>query len=271
MSDTFKAQTGLFFAGQSLRPATLVQWAGQSLRLLLIALAGAMLVLLGALGSGVHANEHANEYRAGAYLFSDELGGFEILSVYGIGTRDDPIVITQRLEGTGPVTMVVRRLANTGERVPTLLGSWMSLYVQIVIENKSGRVWNGFEVELQEKLGQPSVYGDGLSFDQGAMADGTVASDSFVANSQLFEPYDRIRYDQGAVNPNDFVTFGFHITDPTPVPEFYIVEDPRILFALQTKALRCSPSGERLAQQSRKAVGTRAIPDQLDARMCQHG
>ncbi|TIN20417.1 MAG: hypothetical protein E5Y31_22965, partial [Mesorhizobium sp.] len=33
-------------------------------------------------------------WAAGAYSFSDELGGFHITGASGIGTKDDPLVIT---------------------------------------------------------------------------------------------------------------------------------------------------------------------------------
>ena len=49
-------------------------------------------------------------WRAGAYTFSDELGGFRILSVKGSGTKDDPAIITQEFQSASPVTLVIRIL-----------------------------------------------------------------------------------------------------------------------------------------------------------------
>ena len=47
-------------------------------------------------------------WEAGAYSFSDELGGFRIAGVCGTGTKDDPIVITEELNSAVPVTLVIR-------------------------------------------------------------------------------------------------------------------------------------------------------------------
>ena len=43
---------------------------------------------------------------AGEYSFSDELGGFRILSVTGAGTKSDPIEIDEELDVAAPVTLV---------------------------------------------------------------------------------------------------------------------------------------------------------------------
>ena len=40
------------------------------------------------------------------------------------------------------------------------------IYMRIDVLNNSGQAWVEFEFELQEILDQPSVFGDGLSFDQ---------------------------------------------------------------------------------------------------------
>ena len=40
------------------------------------------------------------------------------------------------------------------------------MYMRIEVLNNSGQAWVEFQFELQEILNQPSVFGDGLSFDQ---------------------------------------------------------------------------------------------------------
>ena len=53
----------------------------------------------------------ANEVKVwatGAYSFSDELGGFRITGASGIGTKDDPLVITEELNSATPVTLTIR-------------------------------------------------------------------------------------------------------------------------------------------------------------------
>ncbi len=92
-------------------------------------------------------------------------------------------------------------------------------------------MWAGFELELQEVLGKPSDYGDGLSFKQFAAEPPDVASDSFAKNERLFEPYDRIEFLDGHVDPDASAMFRVTITDPTPVAEYYLVQDPKLLAA----------------------------------------
>src|ERR1044071_6488653 len=101
----------------------------------------------------------AAELRAGGYSFSDELGGFRLLSATGRGTEDDPVILVEELYAVAPATIVIRNHD---------LVSGRPLQAQLVlikrVHNRSNRVWAGFEMELQELLGQPSVYSDGLSF-----------------------------------------------------------------------------------------------------------
>lgn len=187
-------------------------------------LAGAFFVQLTlALGAG------AAEFAAGAYIFSDELGGFRLLSASGTGTRSDPIVVVEEFDEAVPATLVIRR-ASGGGPAARLSGS-APLNLVKVIANRSGRVWAGFELELQEILKRPSVYTDGLSFNQFGAKPPDVSSNRFTANERLFEPYDRIHFTDGFVDPETDVRFQVTITDTTPVAEFYLVQDPKLLSA----------------------------------------
>ncbi len=168
----------------------------------------------------------------GGFTFSDELGGFRLLSVSGTGSADDPIVVEEELTGTGPAILVIRRdivryPANPWARN----GVWTAIHLTKVVRNLTGRVWIGFDLELQEKLHKPSVYGDGLSFDQGRAVPAEIRSNAFARNHRLFEPYDRIRFEDGSVDPDATLRLEIHITDPTPVSVFYLVQDPQILYA----------------------------------------
>jgi hypothetical protein len=168
----------------------------------------------------------------GGFTFSDELGGFRLVSASGIGSADDPIIIEEELTGTGPVVLVIRRNVDRNPADPWARnGVWTAIYLTKVISNRSRRIWAGFELELQEKLHQPSIYGDGLSFDQGRAVPVEISSDAFARNHRLFEPYDRIRFEDGSVDPDATLRLEVHITDPTPVREFYLVQDPQILYA----------------------------------------
>lgn len=169
----------------------------------------------------------ASEFSAGGFLFSDELGGFRLVSASGSGSAEDPIVLVEEFDDVQPATLVIRNLSLLHGRPAAL--TEFSLVKRIV--NRSGRVWAAFELELQELPKRPSVYSDGLSFKQFGIKSDDVQSDSFVENERLFEPYDRIEFRNGHVDPDKTASFRVTITDPTPIPEFYLVQDPKLLSA----------------------------------------
>ncbi len=182
----------------------------------------------------------AAEFSAGIYSFSDELGGFKLLSATGTGTADDPVVLVEEFDDVAASTLVIRnRALQSGDEMSAHVS--LSLVKEIV--NRSKRVWAGFELELQEQLRKPSVYGDGLSFKQFDALSGDVGSDAFLNNERLFEPYDIIEFSNGHVDPGAAARLWMTITDPTPVPEFYLVEDPKLLSA------GLSPGGTDVARQ----------------------
>jgi hypothetical protein len=168
----------------------------------------------------------ATELLAGGYSFSDELGGFRLISASGSGTPKDPVVLVEEIDEVAPVTLVIRLLPYPGA-ASRPVNAQLAIVKQVV--NRSERVWAGFELELQEILRKPSEYGDGLSFNQFSAQPPDVASDAFTNNDRLFEPYDRIAFHNGHVDPNATVAFRIVITDPTPVNEFYLVQDPKLL------------------------------------------
>ncbi|WP_246737866.1 MULTISPECIES: hypothetical protein [Rhizobium] len=161
---------------------------------------------------------------AGGYSFSDELGGFRILSVNGSGTRDDPIEIQEQLNLATPVTLVIRG-ANPSRLDAT---EQTGVHFRIVTVNRSGLGWIGFGFELQEIRGKPSDFDDGLSFGQTNPNPDFISSNRFQRFESRFESYDRLSFEDGHVDPLDLAAFGFFVTDMTPVPEFYLVQDPRI-------------------------------------------
>lgn len=178
--------------------------------------------------SALHARALAGELTTGAFSFSDELGGFRLLSASGTGTRSDPIVLVEEVDEAMPITLVIRRRApEPGEARP----GFAPLTIVKVVINRSRRIWAGFELELQEILGKPSGYGDGLSFNQVGSRPPDVTSDAFSDHNRLFEPYDRIRFENGYVDPEATARFKFTVTDPTPVAEFFLVQDPKLLSA----------------------------------------
>jgi hypothetical protein len=148
------------------------------------------------------------------------------MSASGRGTPADPVVLVEEILDAAPVTLVIRRLP-----VARTAGQSVQLILLKQVVNRSQRIWGGFEVALQEVLKRPSTYADGLSFNQYGAEAPDVASDSFADNRRIFEPDDRIRFERGHVDPGATGRFRITITDPTPVREFYLVQDPQLLSA----------------------------------------
>ncbi|MEW6629575.1 MAG: hypothetical protein AB1440_01775 [Pseudomonadota bacterium] len=167
-------------------------------------------------------------WATGAYSFSDELGGFRITGVSGIGTREDPLIVTEELNSATPMTLTIRTtrpieaFGKAGEFANGIM------YMRIDVLNNSALPWVEFQFELQEILDQPSVFGDGLSFDQRNKTPDNIRSSSFSDFDREFEPYDRLLFKNGKVDPLKTATFDFLMTDYTPRWTFYLVQDPRV-------------------------------------------
>ena len=174
------------------------------------------------------AADDLGRWYAGAYSFSDELGGFRILDVSGTGAREDPFVVVEEFFSSSPVTLTIRATAPVRPLDRSGFFANGDLHVRIEAVNGSGQAWVEFEFELQEVRDRPSLFGDGLSFDQRKEKTETIGSDSFARFSRDFEPYDRLLYRDGHVDPGASAGFSFFITDFTPRSEFYLVQDPRI-------------------------------------------
>ncbi len=192
----------------------------------------ALVCLLLALGLVLGRQAHAKVWTAGGLTFSDELGGFRLISVSGRGSIEDPIVIVEELTSIKPVVLVIRGQQDRARKDEVIPGRPI-LYLAVIkiVLNRSKRVWGGFDLELQQELGSPSPYGDGLSFDQLGGFGARLHSDRFATNRQIYEPYDRVRFEIGSVDPGAQARFRFFITDPTPVEEFYLLQEPRLLMA----------------------------------------
>jgi hypothetical protein len=93
-------------------------------------------------------------WTTGAYSFSDELGGFHITGASGIGTKDDPIVITEELNSATPVTLTIlaaKPIQSFG--TPGEFANGM-MYMRIDVLNNGGQGWVEFQFELQSILGR---------------------------------------------------------------------------------------------------------------------
>ena len=166
-------------------------------------------------------------HHTGHFSFSDQLGGFRILSVSGSGTQSDPIVIEQEFYGPGPGTIAIQNRARAVGGA-----AFMQLFVVTRLRNDAPGVWVGFDIELQEELRVPSDYWDGLSFNQTQRVDTAgFRSSRFRDGERIAEPHDRVRFLNGHVNVGTHVEFRFVITDVTPKPVFYLLQEPVMLFS----------------------------------------
>lgn len=155
--------------------------------------------------------------------FSDEIGGFELVDGWGSGTHADPFVIVERVFDDAPAILVVRGFSeafgNTA-RTQHLTGFVMTK----VVINATSNAWQSYELELQERLGQNSTYGDGLSFGQNPTSARSFSSDLYRDMIATDEPLDGVTFRQGVVRPGEQVAFRFFVTDNTPQALFYLVQ-----------------------------------------------
>jgi hypothetical protein len=190
----------------------------------------AALRLLACLACVAPGHVSAKTWAAGGLSFSDELGGARLVSVSGTGSRDDPIVLVEEITGAGPAVLVVRDHRSRELNISPALG-FLSLAVVKVIANRGPWAWSGFDLELRRTPEQPSLYTDGLSFDQPQNFARIAKADRFAKTMQHDEPFDRIRFDGGKVDPTEDLRLDFDIVDVNGTGLFYLVQRPIILFA----------------------------------------
>lgn len=179
----------------------------------------------------------AASWQAAGMSFSDELGGFRLLSASGAGTPDDPVVLVEEITGIRPAILVIRSFrppTDGGISTPSRRILTLSL-VKIVI-NRSRVRWSGFDLELRQTRDRPSRYDDGLSFDQLEAIDSVIRSDRFDDALQINEPIDRIEFDHGVVAPHEQARLAFKILDVNPRPTFYLLQEPVVLLTEDTDA-----------------------------------
>jgi hypothetical protein len=172
----------------------------------------------------------AETWMAGGLSFSDEPGGVRLLAASGTGTRDDPIVLVEEIIGSGPAVLEIRN-GRTGHLDVSPATGFLTLSVVKIIVNRGPWRWAGFDLELMSAPDQPSVYSDGLSFDQPQSMQRIARADRFLQTEQEDEPFDRIRFDGGQVGPTEYLRLDFDIVDVNGTATFYLVQRPVILLA----------------------------------------
>ncbi len=183
----------------------------------------------------------AGTFTTGGLSFSDELGGARLLGASGSGTASDPIVLIEEITGSGPAILIVRNDRPGHLHVSPAIG-FLTLSIVNVIANRGPWRWAGFDLELRTTPDQPSVYTDGLSFDQPQTFHRMAKADRFEQTRQEDEPFDRIRFDGGNVDPRDDLRLNFDILDANGRAVFYLVQRPIVLLARND-----SPLGPRMA------------------------
>ena len=172
----------------------------------------------------------AETWTIGGMSFSDHPGGARLLAASGTGTRDDPIVLVEEIVGPGPAVLEIQN-GRTGHLDVSPATGFLTLAVVKIIVNRGPWRWTGFDLELMTAPDQPSVYSDGLSFDQPQTFQRIARADRFLQTVQEDEPFDRIRFDGGQVDPAEYLRLDFDIVDVNGTAVFYLVQRPLILLA----------------------------------------
>ncbi|MGI9418486.1 MAG: hypothetical protein ACR2RA_11670 [Geminicoccaceae bacterium] len=171
----------------------------------------------------------AETLTAGGLIFSDELGGFRLISASGSGRAADPIVLVEEIIGLGPAVLTIRQKHTIDARPPS--GGILQRSLVKVVINRSAWRWSGFDLELRSDVARASVYSDGLSFDQIRLSTEPLYSDLFAAARTEDEPFDRLRFDQGRVMPEQKVRLAFNLVDINRRPVFFLAQQPIVLMA----------------------------------------
>lgn len=180
-----------------------------------------------ALVCGFIGTAYCGQISAGGFSFSDELGGFRLISVTGKGTVDEPFVIVEEIFDGLPAILTIRRQVGFSERPSWVPGAGSKLFrIKKIVRNLTNRPWTGFDVELRQILDKPSTYDDGLSFNQVTRNKSDVLSDKFAEHHRRYEPRDSIHFERGQVEPGTQLQLSLPISDTTPIGEFYLMQEP---------------------------------------------
>ena len=156
--------------------------------------------------------------------FSDEKGDFTILKVTGTGSITDPFVVVEDVTGDTPILVIRGMNLGFGNRVGSQHVIGFAL-AKICI-NHTGSSWTQYRMELRTTPTDPSPYGDGLSFAQGFTGGPPASSSGFHHARVIDEPFDAIDFTDGNIKPGESVSFDFLITDMTPKPEVFLLQQP---------------------------------------------
>lgn len=170
----------------------------------------------------------ADPVRVAGLTFSDELGGFRILSASGTGTPDDPFVVVEEVTAPEQVVLVVHGEleAWSGRLAHNRIGSDhpYGYALRKVVINRTDSVWNGYDLELQQPLAQASTQDDGLSFGEGSAYQRYAHADLFQVARVVSKPLDSINFSLGDVPPGGRIALDFVVTDIQERPAIYLAQ-----------------------------------------------
>ncbi len=165
----------------------------------------------------------AGQVHLDGLTFSDELGGFDIVTASGSGSLEDPFVLVENITGDGPAILIIRGMTHAfGNRIRSHHDVGFALTK--VVRNRTKRPWSLFNLELRESIDHASPFGDGLSFGQASEAGRPFRSDRFSEVLETTEPYDGVQFFGGVVEPGATVAVSVVITDTTPTWEFFLLQ-----------------------------------------------
>ncbi len=158
--------------------------------------------------------------------FSDELGNFKLVSVTGKGSIADPFVVREEITGPNDPVLVIKGFTRDfGNRVGTQHTAAFAM--EKVVVNKTGRSWQGFQVELREIENRPSTYEDGLSFGQASIVADQYVQSTLPHSQRLDEPEDSLGFGGDSILPGSEARFRFIISDMSPLYRFFLVQRPQ--------------------------------------------
>ena len=173
---------------------------------------------------GTAVSAAADPITLGGVTFDDRMGGVTLVDGWGRGTLDDPFVLVEEITELGPAILTILDLsAEFGNRIGSHHTAGFALTK--IVRNRTQRVWREFTFELQEFVGYTSPYEDGLSFGQATSSGRPFASDGYVKIRESNEPADRVTFSGGVVRPGETVAFTVVVTDMSPKPVFYLVQN----------------------------------------------
>ncbi|MBK8157674.1 MAG: hypothetical protein IPK59_02380 [Rhodospirillaceae bacterium] len=183
------------------------------------------LVALSIFLPGVPAVSGAAPIAHAGLVFSDELGGFNLVSVSGSGTLDDPFVVVEEVTGDRAIALTIR---NFGRDFGNRIGSQhvSAFAMKKIVINKSGREWRNYQMELREVTTRHSPYSDGLSFGQNSFIGTSYTRSNFADLQRFDEPEDTLGFSGSTVAPGETAEFSFIISDMSPVSVFYLMQLP---------------------------------------------